>query len=31
MMANLPAPVKVLWALIGKRRYRRYAAAFRGQ
>jgi iron-sulfur cluster repair protein YtfE (RIC family) len=30
MLATLPAPVKVLWALIGKRRYRRYAAAFRG-
>lgn len=30
MMANLPAPVKVLWALVGTRRSRRYAAAFRG-
>jgi hypothetical protein len=30
MMANLPAPVRVLWALIGTRRYRRYVAAFRG-
>jgi iron-sulfur cluster repair protein YtfE (RIC family) len=30
MLATLPAPVKVLWALVGKRRYRRYVAAFRG-
>ncbi len=30
MMGDLPPPVKVLWALIGKRRYRRYVAAFRG-
>ncbi|WP_322936724.1 hemerythrin domain-containing protein [Nocardioides bizhenqiangii] len=29
MMAGLPAPVKVLWALVGRRRYRRYVAAFR--
>lgn len=31
MMGNLPAPVKILWALMGKRRYRRYVAALRGQ
>jgi hypothetical protein len=30
MLAPLPAPVKLLWRLIGKRRYRRYAATFRG-
>lgn len=31
MMATLPAPVKILWVLMGKRRYRRYAAGFLGQ
>jgi iron-sulfur cluster repair protein YtfE (RIC family) len=31
MMGNLPATVKILWTLMGKRRYRRYVAAFRGQ
>lgn len=30
MLAPLPAPIKVLWRLIGKRRYRRYTEAFRG-
>jgi hypothetical protein len=30
-MGNLPATVKILWTLMGKRRYRRYVAAFRGQ
>lgn len=29
MLATLPAPVKILWALLGKRRYRRYVAAVR--
>ena len=30
MLATLPAPIKLLWRLIGKRRYRRYTQAFRG-
>jgi iron-sulfur cluster repair protein YtfE (RIC family) len=30
MLATLPPPVRILWALIGKRRYRRYVATFRG-
>jgi hemerythrin-like domain-containing protein len=30
MVAPLPAPIKVLWRLVGKRRYRRYTEAFRG-
>jgi iron-sulfur cluster repair protein YtfE (RIC family) len=30
MLAPLPAPVKLLWRLVGKRRYRQYAVAFRG-
>jgi hemerythrin-like domain-containing protein len=30
MVANLPAPVRMLWALGGKRRYRRYVSSFRG-
>jgi iron-sulfur cluster repair protein YtfE (RIC family) len=30
MLAPLPAPIKLLWRLIGKRRYRQYAEAFRG-
>jgi hemerythrin-like domain-containing protein len=29
MLATLPPPVKVLWALVGKLRYRRYVATFR--
>ncbi len=29
MLATLPAPVKILWTLVGKRRYRRYVAGFR--
>ena len=31
MMGGLPAPVRILWALMGKRRYRRYVASFRGR
>ncbi len=30
MFANLPPPVKVLWHLIGKRKYRRYITSVRG-
>lgn len=30
MLAPLPAPIKLLWRLVGKRRYRQYAEAFRG-
>jgi iron-sulfur cluster repair protein YtfE (RIC family) len=30
MLATLPAPIRLLWRLIGKRRYRRYTQAFRG-
>src|SRR5215207_1894213 len=30
MIAPLPAPIKVLWRVVGKRRYRRYTEAFRG-
>ncbi|MPZ14859.1 MAG: hemerythrin domain-containing protein [Chloroflexi bacterium] len=30
MLAPLPAPIKVLWRLVGRRRYRQYAEAFRG-
>lgn len=30
MLAPLPAPIKLLWRLVGRRRYRRYAMAFRG-
>ena len=30
MMEILPPPVKVLWSLIGKRRYRRYIEPVRG-
>lgn len=29
MLATLPAPVKLLWALVGKRRYRRYVTELR--
>jgi iron-sulfur cluster repair protein YtfE (RIC family) len=30
MLAPLPAPIKLLWRLVGRRRYRQYAVAFRG-
>lgn len=30
MFGNLPPPVKVLWHLIGKRKYRRYITSVRG-
>jgi len=30
MLAPLPAAIKLLWRLVGKRRYRQYAEAFRG-
>ena len=29
MLADLPAPVRVLWRLLGRRRYDRYVATFR--
>jgi hemerythrin-like domain-containing protein len=31
MFGKLPAPVKVLWHLIGKRKYRRYITSVRGR
>lgn len=31
MFADLPAPVRVLWAVAGKRQYRRYIGAMRGK
>ena len=31
MFADLPAPVRVLWAVAGKRQYRRYVGAVRGK
>jgi iron-sulfur cluster repair protein YtfE (RIC family) len=30
MLAPLPAPIKMLWRLLGSRRYRQYTQAFRG-
>ncbi len=30
MTAGLPAPVRVIWRLVGKRRYDRYIAGVRG-
>jgi hemerythrin-like domain-containing protein len=30
MLSTLPAPIKLLWRLVGRRRYRRYAEGFRG-
>jgi hypothetical protein len=30
MLGPLPAPIKLLWRLVGKRRYRRYAETLRG-
>jgi hemerythrin-like domain-containing protein len=30
MLAPLPAPIRLLWRLVGRRRYRQYAVAFRG-
>jgi iron-sulfur cluster repair protein YtfE (RIC family) len=30
MLAPLPTPIKLLWRLVGRRRYRHYAVAFRG-
>jgi hypothetical protein len=30
MFGQLPPPVKVLWRLIGKRKYRRYITSVRG-
>ncbi len=30
MIGPLPAPIKLLWRLVGKRRYRQYAEALRG-
>jgi hypothetical protein len=30
MLATLPPPVRILWSLMGKRRYHRYVADFRG-
>jgi hypothetical protein len=30
MFGKLPAPVKVLWHLIGQRRYHRYITSVRG-
>lgn len=30
MLASLPVPVKLLWRLFGRRRYRKYVEAFRG-
>jgi hypothetical protein len=30
MFSKLPPPVKVLWRLVGKRKYRRYITAVRG-
>ena len=30
MLAPLPPPVKLLWRLVGRRRHRQYAEAFRG-
>lgn len=31
MLAPLPTPIKLIWRLVGKRRYRRYTEAFRGR
>ena len=30
MLGPLPAPIKLMWRLVGTRRYRRYTEAFRG-
>jgi hypothetical protein len=30
MFGKLPPPVRVLWRLIGKRKYRRYITSVRG-
>lgn len=30
MFGKLPSPVKVLWRLVGKRKYRRYIEPIRG-
>jgi hypothetical protein len=30
MLGKLPPPVKVLWQLVGKRKYRRYITSVRG-
>jgi iron-sulfur cluster repair protein YtfE (RIC family) len=30
MLAPLPPPIKLLWRLVGRRRYRQYTMAFRG-
>jgi iron-sulfur cluster repair protein YtfE (RIC family) len=30
MLAPLPTPIKLVWRLVGKRRYRRYVETFRG-
>jgi hemerythrin-like domain-containing protein len=30
MLGPLPGPIKLLWRLVGKRRYRRYTESFRG-
>ena len=29
MLADLPAPVRLVWRLVGRRRYARYVATFR--
>ena len=31
MLAGLPAPIKVIWRLVGRRRYQRFMAEVRGQ
>lgn len=31
MLASLPAPIRVVWRLVGRRRYRNWAEAFRGR
>ena len=30
MLAGLPAPIKVVWRLLGRRRYQRFMAELRG-
>ena len=31
MLAGLPAPIKVIWRLVGRRRYQRFMAELRGE